>query len=613
MNRILAAPSTVGRVVRRYCRLPSVVTVALLLIGVGGVLGGAPRALAAAPPNDDYPGTAIASLPFSDTQVTTDATLQVGEPTTTCLFGSAMAKTVWYSYTPIADAIIVADTVGSDFDTVLAVWSLSEFPGGDLGEVACNDETVSSSQSRLSFSAEAGRAYYFQAGGFPFAPDTSGSLVFHVAEVGAAANDDMINATPISTLPFSDSVATFGATTEAGEPQTFCAPVLPVSSTVWYTLPAQADGFIEVDTSSSDFDTVLAVWAETPGGFSEVACNSDFGFDPRAKLAFPVNAGTNYFIQVGGIEQGFLPASGLLEITVSDYTFPACPPLNVTAGDQAGDATGTGTRHDIVGLAAGTDSQNLCVRMDFAGPIDVDDPDPKQDLFGYLLVDTDEKAATGIQGFMDNLCGRPANLGADVLLPFGAHYGSLLPVLAFPPPLPGNTPPPASVILAPTSVTFVIPLASLGGDNRVNFGSVIGSHLQPTDCIPDGGFVRSVLLAGDADCSGSVNSTDALKLLRRAIGLSVPQTQPCPDLGSGSPAFGDVDCNAGINSVDALKILRFATGLPVAPVTGCPVIGQPLSTVDFPATAGLFSTATSTRAGWADAGIRAAQIGRRRE
>jgi hypothetical protein len=38
---------------------------------------------------------------------------------------------------------------------------------------------------------------------------------------------------------------------------------------------------------------------------------------------------------------------------------------------------------------------------------------------------------------------------------------------------------------------------------------------------------------GDVDCSGSVTSVDALKVLRFVALLSVSQTEPCPDIGAG--------------------------------------------------------------------------------
>jgi predicted outer membrane repeat protein len=83
---------------------------------------------------------------------------------------------------------------------------------------------------------------------------------------------------------------------------------------------------------------------------------------------------------------------------------------------------------------------------------------------------------------------------------------------------------------------------------------------------------------GDVDCSGGVNSVDALKVLRFGASLSVVQTEPCPDIGTdaGGLPFGDVDCSTTTNSVDALKILRFNASLSVIQTEPCPDIGQPL-------------------------------------
>ena len=53
--------------------------------------------------------------------------------------------------------------------------------------------------------------------------------------------------------------------------------------------------------------------------------------------------------------------------------------------------------------------------------------------------------------------------------------------------------------------------------------------LTPTPTPPSGNKV------GDVDCSGAVDAVDALKTLRHVAGLSVSQTEPCPDIGSASP------------------------------------------------------------------------------
>jgi hypothetical protein len=78
------------------------------------------------------------------------------------------------------------------------------------------------------------------------------------------------------------------------------------------------------------------------------------------------------------------------------------------------------------------------------------------------------------------------------------------------------------------------------------------------------------------NCSGTVNSVDALGINRHVAALSVTQTEPCPDIGSGGKngSFGDVDCNGQINAVDALKDLRFAASLPVAQTQPCVLIGM---------------------------------------
>jgi hypothetical protein len=79
------------------------------------------------------------------------------------------------------------------------------------------------------------------------------------------------------------------------------------------------------------------------------------------------------------------------------------------------------------------------------------------------------------------------------------------------------------------------------------------------------------------DCNGIVNSVDSLKVSRHAAGLSVSQTEPCPNIGSGVLAGGqkqgDIDCNNTVNSVDALKLKRYVAGLAYSQNEPCPDIG----------------------------------------
>ncbi len=105
-----------------------------------------------------------------------------------------------------------------------------------------------------------------------------------------------------------------------------------------------------------------------------------------------------------------------------------------------------------------------------------------------------------------------------------------------------------------------------------------GNTSEFSACIQVTGIAPPPLTQGDVDCSGQVNSIDALKLLRYVAGLDVTQNQPCPLIGTNlPPKLGDVDCSGQVNSVDALKVLRFVAGLTVSQNEPCPDIGQPLS------------------------------------
>ena len=76
-------------------------------------------------------------------------------------------------------------------------------------------------------------------------------------------------------------------------------------------------------------------------------------------------------------------------------------------------------------------------------------------------------------------------------------------------------------------------------------------------------------IAGDVDCSGGVDSLDALQELRFVARLGVAQADGCSQIESvnGGVMFGDVDCSGAVNAMDALTILRFISQiLPNLPV-----------------------------------------------
>ena len=100
----------------------------------------------------------IPTVPFMATQSTAAATTSGDDPLQTCSYGGPAQNghTVWYSYQSASDRMISLDTFGSNYDTVLSVYTGS---CGSLTEVACNDDVAGGVLSQLSWLARAGVPY----------------------------------------------------------------------------------------------------------------------------------------------------------------------------------------------------------------------------------------------------------------------------------------------------------------------------------------------------------------------------------------------------------------------------------------------------------------------
>ena len=116
--------------------------------------------------------TAVTATVYQTTQFAGAASADPSDPVTTC--GGSLDKTVWFRYTAAATGPVLVSTEGSDYDTVLAVYS-----GGtsSANEIACNDDISSTDvASRLSFTAQAGQSYLILAGDFNFNEGNVGTL-----------------------------------------------------------------------------------------------------------------------------------------------------------------------------------------------------------------------------------------------------------------------------------------------------------------------------------------------------------------------------------------------------------------------------------------------------
>jgi hypothetical protein len=156
-----------------------------LRFAVRGVLGA--QSTAPAPNTGDFdrpPGYAIPSLPFTHA---IDASNAVPNANASGRCAGGMAGT-WYTFTSSEAQVVVADTFGSSYNTVIDVWAwplnvplnYQNFPAvSDRVEVACNDDTGGGTASEVVFAAAAGRTYVITV--TTAGSTTPGFLTFHLS------------------------------------------------------------------------------------------------------------------------------------------------------------------------------------------------------------------------------------------------------------------------------------------------------------------------------------------------------------------------------------------------------------------------------------------------
>lgn len=138
--------------------------------------------VAGAPPNDDFgAATEVSAYPFTTAQVAAGATTAVDDPIFPCPSGQRY-RTVWFRYTSPSAQTLLIDTAGSNYDTVLGVWT---GPRGSLTSVACNDQYGGTSQSRVEFAAAAGTTYYIEVASYSLSGPAGSHLVLTLGAPGA--------------------------------------------------------------------------------------------------------------------------------------------------------------------------------------------------------------------------------------------------------------------------------------------------------------------------------------------------------------------------------------------------------------------------------------------
>lgn len=130
------------------------------------------------------------------------------------------------------------------------------------------------------------------------------------APVYGPANDDWQNATHIWDAWFYDFVDTTGATTQSDEPAILQSHWCPfggaVTNSVWYSFTAPTDGWLSISTRGSDYDTIIAIYDDSPDYWNQLGCADDnyYPYDLSTTISGDIAAGTTIWIQVAAWDDG---------------------------------------------------------------------------------------------------------------------------------------------------------------------------------------------------------------------------------------------------------------------------------------------------------------------
>jgi hypothetical protein len=284
----------------RRPRFLIVLTLATVLVAAG-----ASSVTAVEPPvNDELSGATPIAVPSVTTQDTSAATANGIDPG--CFAGPRLGATVWFTFTTDSDdyGTYYIDTFGSDYDTTVAFYS----PGGQT-DVYCTYDSKGTKQTYVEAQIYPDTTYFLLVGSATESTP-GGNLVLNVTDQApppppVPPNDDIANATEITSLPFRDAFDASLATPAATDPVPYgdflCYFGPTPTNSVWYRFTAGADTYVQLDTFGSEFRNTLTVFAGTPDALVQVTdCDVDGGTpDEYAPwVEFAATAGTTYYILV---------------------------------------------------------------------------------------------------------------------------------------------------------------------------------------------------------------------------------------------------------------------------------------------------------------------------
>jgi hypothetical protein len=186
------------------------------------------------------------------------------------------------------------------------------------------------------------------------------------------ANDNFANAISITGNTFTDTKDSSAATTETADPAPSCAEGSTTngrSNSIWYQFKPSTSGTANLDTSGSNFDTVLSIWTGSAGSFTAVACNNgidDPGIVSVTQLQnVSMTSGTAYFIMLSSFGPRDPNPVALGGKSVLNFTFTPAPDFAIAS-------TGATTQTVTAGQTANfTNAVSVAAQNGFASQVNL--------------------------------------------------------------------------------------------------------------------------------------------------------------------------------------------------------------------------------------------------
>lgn len=266
--------------------------------------------------------------------VNAEATHQKGEPQHAGVPGG---KSVWFTWRATYSGTVVIDTEGSDFDTVLAVYtnrlqSQITSPTNLVEVAANNDDKPIAPLSRVKFAAFAHTTYYIAVDG---KDGFAGNIRLNLLQerTTAPANDYLAHAARTFVGPSGLVASNVRGTKESGEPD---HAGNPGGASVWFRADLPRGSRVRISTLGSNFDTLLAVYASrlpaqsapnVPPAMEDlslVVANDDLeGTNRTSEVSFIPEIST-YWVAV----DGYNGAEGTIRLTILPQSTQGTVPPN---------------------------------------------------------------------------------------------------------------------------------------------------------------------------------------------------------------------------------------------------------------------------------------------